>query len=60
MCDANRPESFSHLFSECEAAESLWAITSSPIVEMLRPEPGVDLRPARLIGDLNVFRTPDA
>ena len=54
MCTSGERETFSHLFSDCATASSLWS-TLHPLLSLLHMNHLVDQRPARLIGDLSPF-----
>ena len=54
LCTQRRPETYSHLFSDCPTASLLWDITR-PLLVQLRANLEGDLRPARLLGDLSIF-----
>ena len=54
LCNQTAPETYSHLFSGCEVARSIWE-QIEPITLLLLPllTPQLDPRPARLVGDLS-------
>ena len=54
LCSDSRPESYSHLFSDCQFAARLWASVDS-VTQALGGSLDVDQRPARLVGDLTTF-----
>ena len=53
MCSQQHPESYSHLFSECDLATRMWQ-EIQPITTCIQPTlDHHDPRPARLIGDIS-------
>jgi len=53
MCTDQQPETYSHLFSDCAFASTLWN-KAQEVTQILLPllQPHMDPRPARLIGDI--------
>ena len=54
LCQHQREETYSHLFSDCPLASHLWD-SVHPLQQALRGVDAGDQRPARLIGDLSQF-----
>ena len=54
LCGDSRPETLSHLFSDCAMAKELWT-SLQPLLTLLHADMSKDHRPARLVRHLTIF-----